>query len=123
MDIKTDFNFDEWQRLAKQEPERFETLRKLAIEDLLEKSPVGIRQRMEGLQWQIDQYRKTAKTPIASCIKISSMMWDSVLGDGGLVQSIEQLTNSEIQASECQKQEATILAFNNRTGENPVKDG
>lgn len=117
MDNKSDFNFDEWQRLAKDEPERFESLRKQAIEDLMEKSPEDVRQRMRGLQWQIDQYRKTAKTPIASCIKISSMMWDSVLGEKGLVQSIEQLTHSEAPPLEHPKQEATILTFNNNKEE------
>lgn len=50
---------------------------------------------MEGLQWQIDQIRSAAPNPMSSCLKISQMMWDNVLGENGLVEHMRRLSNPE----------------------------
>ena len=71
-------DFDEWVDLAKNNPEEFEAKRLKKIEAFLSKVPEEKLQRLRGLQWQIDQTRKLAHTPMASCIAISNMMWDSV---------------------------------------------
>lgn len=71
-------DFDEWMELAKNNPEEFEAERIRKIEAFLSKVPEEKLQRLRGLQWQIDQTRKLAHTPMASCIAISNMMWESV---------------------------------------------
>ncbi len=95
MEIETDFDFEYWAELAKNDPEEFERLRKEQIDKIIEESPEDMQKRMQGIQWQIDQIRQTSKTPMAACIKISSMMWDNVLGDNGLVEAIEKLQSSD----------------------------
>ena len=95
MDTDTDFNFENWAKIAADDPEEFERLRKELLNNLIQNSPKEIQNRMQGIQWQIDQIRQTSKTPMAACIKISSMMWDSVLGDNGLIDAIEKLQSTD----------------------------
>lgn len=71
-------DFDEWMTLAKNDPEKFEEKRRRRIESFFNNVPEDKQQRLKGLQWQIDQTRKLAGSPMASCIAISNMMWDSV---------------------------------------------
>ncbi len=108
------FDFDEWVRLAQDDPEKFEQLRRERIEQMMAQVPESMRQRIEGLQWQIDQARDRSKNPLASCIKISSMMWDSVLGDAGLVQTIEDLGKSTTRKEPDSRPAATVLDFKSR---------
>lgn len=71
-------DFDEWMMLAKNDPDKFEEQRRKRIELFFNNVPEEKLQRLKGLQWQIDQTRKLAGSPMASCIAISNMMWDSV---------------------------------------------
>jgi hypothetical protein len=72
------FDFDDWMNLAQEDPDSFEMMRKKCIDDLINQVPEEKRVRLRGLQWKIDQTRKLSKTPMASCIAISNMMWDSL---------------------------------------------
>ncbi len=78
--IKNNFllDFDEWMNLAKNDPEEFEAKRLRKIETFFNGVPAERQQRLKGLQWQVDQARKLAHSPMASCIAISTMMLDSV---------------------------------------------
>ncbi|HHJ12801.1 MAG TPA: DUF3135 domain-containing protein [Gammaproteobacteria bacterium] len=84
-------DFDDWAGLAKSDPEAFEIRRREAIEALIECMPEHKRERMRCLQWKIDQVRARAGSPMAACIKISEMMWDSLTGPGGLQEALERL--------------------------------
>ena len=70
-----DFAF--WSELARRDPERFEALRGRVILDFLASVPPERRRRLEGLQWRIDAERRRAGTPLAACIRLSGMMWES----------------------------------------------
>jgi len=83
------FDFDYWSTIAKEDPERFEAMRIAMVEQLIQQSPDKIKQRMTGLQWRIDQVRNRATNPMAACLLISKMMWDSVLGDHGLLTALK----------------------------------
>ena len=76
--------FDHWAQLAVADPDAFEARRSRLIEAFISSVPPERQPRLRGLQWRIDQVRRSARTPLASCIRISRMMWDSVLGEGGL---------------------------------------
>ena len=82
------FNFDEWMQLAKEDPEAFEKQRLDTIQNVISKSTGSSKNRLEGLQWQIEQMRKTSKTPMATCLNISKMMWENVQGEDGLVDTL-----------------------------------
>ena len=108
-----DFPFDQWASLAAADPQGFETARRRVLQSLIESAPAANRRRLEGLQWQIDRACERADSPLAACIKISSMMWDTVLGENGLVDSIEQLNGTK-PLRERRNRNATVLTFARR---------
>ena len=85
------FDFARWSTLASEDPERFEAERAEVIANLIDQAPDSTKRRMVGLQWQIDRMREQAPNPMAACVKMSKMMWDSVLGKGGLLETLDRL--------------------------------
>lgn len=92
------FDFDEWAALARTDPQAFEARRLALIEDYLRQFPSPEQQRLRGLQFRIDMERRRARTPMAGCLRLSAMMWDSLLGNRGLKHALDalrlQTTNS-----------------------------
>ena len=86
-----EMTFDEWRDLAERDPETFETMRQAAIEAVIEAAPLRNQERLRRLQWRIDQERRLAGSPLGACMRLSRMMWKSVLGPGGLQDRIQQL--------------------------------
>ncbi|MBA1146730.1 DUF3135 domain-containing protein [Ectothiorhodospiraceae bacterium WFHF3C12] len=103
------FDFDEWSRLAREDPSGFEACRSRAIEDLISQAPGHRQARLRGLQWQIDQVRATSGTPLAACLRISNMMWESVTGSDGLIARMEALRGERRLPR--RRQSAKILKF------------
>ncbi len=85
------FEFDEWLGIARRDPDAFEKMRRSAIDSVISQAPPANQQRLRCLQWRIDQERRRARTPLAACIRISQMMWESVTGQGGLLQALRRL--------------------------------
>lgn len=114
--IDTNFNFDEWAKLAKEDPDAFENKRQQMLQDVIDKSAPEIKRRMQGLQWQIDQIRSTSANPMASCLKISQMMWDKTIGEGGLVEHMQQLSKPDHKLSDStsSKPSAKIMDLKDR---------
>ena len=77
-------DFEQWADLAESDPAAFEKLRREAIEAYIASVPEPNRERLRCLQWRIDQERRMARTPLGACIRLSRMMWHTVLGPGGL---------------------------------------
>lgn len=69
--------FDELLTMANEQPEQLEVLRQKMINEIIDQAKPQFQKRLRGLQFQIDAQRKIAKTPLAACIKLSSMMMDS----------------------------------------------
>ncbi len=88
----TNFDFDEWMQLAKEDPESFELKRTEAIQDVISGARGHTKNRLEGLQWQLDQMCQTSKSPMATCLNISKLMWENVNGEDGLVDVLNQLS-------------------------------
>jgi len=88
------FDFDEWLELATRDPEGFEKRRQAVIENYLSSLPLSKQRRLRGLQFRIDMERRRAHTAMGACIKLSSMMWDALVGPGGLTTSLKMLTTS-----------------------------
>jgi len=100
-------DFDQWAQLAKTDPAAFETRRAAAIESVISRMPVHKQQRMRCLQWKIDQVRNQASNPMAACIKLSEMMWDSLVGPGGLRDVLERVGEGNFEPPA----RATVLEF------------
>lgn len=78
-------------KLAKENPDALEALRQREIESLINSAPKKMQRRLRGLQFKIDAKRQMSKNPMASCIEISRMMFDSV-------QELQQCLNGEAPA-------------------------
>ncbi len=70
-------DFDTLKQLAENNPRALEELRQQFVNDLIDNAPADLQRRLRGLQFQIDAQRRIHKTPMAACIKISQMMYDS----------------------------------------------
>jgi hypothetical protein len=90
------FDFDEWSMLARTDPSAFEARRLALIEDYLGQFPLPEQRRLRGLQFRIDMERRRAHTPMAACLKLSAMMWDSLLGSQGLKAALDSLLTAEL---------------------------
>ena len=102
-------DFDKMARLANKDPAAFEQLRQEMLETAINQAAPSSQQRLRGLQWQIDQHRQTAGSPMAACLQISRMMWDQVLEDGGLLDNLELLTDGGQTGSTENTKTATII--------------
>jgi hypothetical protein len=100
-------DFDYWLRLAQEDPERFESLRLETLESHINRASDTQQTRLRRLQWRIDRVRDTAKTPMAACISISDMMWDTLNNLASGYQHLEQLRNGH----HSQMPAAQILKF------------
>lgn len=111
-----EFDFDSWARLAKQDPDAFETRRREVIARAIDNAPDDSRRRLQGLQFQVDMERRRARTPMAACLRISSMMWHSLVGARGLQSSLNQLldtlsANDQSSSFERLARQATVINF------------
>lgn len=70
-------SFDHMRALCDQDPDAFELLREQIVVDYIFSVPDDRRNRLQGLQFQIDSKRKLATTPMAACIELSKMMHDT----------------------------------------------
>ncbi len=104
-----DIDFEHWVSLASSDPQKFEQLRRDKIAAIIDKtSNRQRRQRLRGLQWQIDQIRQQHKdSAMAACLAISGLMWDTfehlaellqarAEDDNALQQALMPANNAEI---------------------------
>jgi Protein of unknown function (DUF3135) len=106
----SEFPFDFWANLAQSDPAAFEEARKLMLDSLIEAAPARTQTRLKGLQWQIENIRSRASSPLGACVKISNMMWTNVLGEDGLAANLRGLSEGEL-APAMPKKMAKVLSF------------
>lgn len=70
---------DTLMKMAKEDPEGLEKLKREMINEVIENAPEKNKERLKGLQFQIDMKIKSSKTPLESVSKIYSDMFDSFL--------------------------------------------
>lgn len=100
--------FDTLRYLAEHDPERLELLRNALTEMLILRSPAESRQRLRGLQFQINARVKLARTPVAACLAVSAMMHDT------LTQLQRMLVDGPDEAV-VQQESARVLPFRPKT--------
>ncbi|VAX10190.1 hypothetical protein MNBD_GAMMA25-659 [hydrothermal vent metagenome] len=101
-------DFEHWSEVARVDPAAFEAMRTDVINACINNAPRDRHQRLRGLQWQIDCLREKSSNPLSACIKISSMMWDTMQQLGKLSQ---KLNKPEQMPSTREPDKATVLAF------------
>ena len=101
------FDFDGWAKLAQTDQNAFEIKRKNAIEAVISEAPARNQPQLRRMQWKLDRIREIAPSPMAACVRMQEMMWESVLGEGGLLARLRQLPETEDSAPDT----ADILEF------------
>jgi hypothetical protein len=90
-DLRPEFDFNAWADLARKDPQAFELERKLLIERAIMRAPAAKQQRLRCLQWKLDQVRKLASTPMAACLQINRLLWESIVSERGLLHCLQHL--------------------------------
>ena len=103
------FDFDEWATLAKSAPDQFEMRRRTYIEHAISES-TDIR-RMRGLQCRIDMERIRARTAMKSCLRITSLMWDSLFDCRDALNVFVNMTYRPEKKITQSMQNAKVLSF------------
>ena len=103
-----EFDIEEWQRLAREDPEAFERKRKATIEAVIAEAPAEHRQRLRGLQFRIDLERRRAKTALGAAIRLQSMMWERLME---LREALLVLSGGEDASEPAPRTAARILPF------------
>lgn len=80
------FDFDYWSALAARDPDHFERSRREYLEQTIASASPRSRERLRCLQWKLDRIRQTAGSPLAAAIRMNEMMWERVVGPGGLLE-------------------------------------
>ena len=70
-----EIDFEAWAKLAKEDPAEFEHRRELILRNAIDSAPPAFRQRLEGLQCRLDLERRRSETPLASCVRLNTLMW------------------------------------------------
>lgn len=97
-------SFERLREMAEKDPDALERLRQEHVKAAIEAAPEAYRQRLEGLQFQIDGQRRLSNNPMSSCITISKMMHDSLHKLRNYIEGEEPEAIEEIE-------EAKVLAF------------
>ena len=90
------FDFDRWMYLAREEPKRFEELRRQLIEEKINASHPASRRRLRGLQFQIDARRRLSGSSMGACIALSTMMLEHLYNE--LLPAMNALINDDFDA-------------------------
>ena len=109
-----DYDFDELVVLSKQDPEEFERRRSALIEANISAAPKRLQQRLRHMQCRADLVRESAHTPLDATYKLSTMMWDSVTGPRGLLESLNAFLQGDrdlLTPLPEKREKATVLAF------------
>ena len=98
------FIFDEWKNLAESNPEAFEFTRQQMIDSMISNAKDA--ERLKRLQWRIDIERQRSSSPLSACVRLSSMMLDSVYSETGLANALQ----GDVRRCESSKR-ADVLSF------------
>lgn len=97
-DKELNFDFDEWVALFKKSPESFEARRLKWSEQLINNAPAACQRRLSGLLFQINMEKRRSKTALASCMRLSGMMWKML---NKLNLELDQLIHHPITSTSC----------------------
>jgi len=110
------WDFDEWARLAREQPVEFERRRRTLIRHTIAQADTVSRDRLRCLQWRIDMERDRSVDALASCVRIYRMMWSSFAGQRGLVSALQTACGDATMSSAPSWSQARVLSFESTRG-------
>jgi hypothetical protein len=114
--LSCDFDFDAWSDIARRDPENFEASRRAEINRVISKTDGQQQLALKRLQFRIDAERMRSRTPLKSCLRISSMMWDSFIELNARLDAVAHapLPRDDTRALIPRQATAVILSFPGR---------
>jgi uncharacterized protein DUF3135 len=106
-----EFDFEYWRSLHQNSPELFEQEREEWLTKLINDAPVNYRKRLSGIKFHIDTIRSTEKNPLQTCVKLSSMMMDSINDVRMFLDELGQIMKGRPSDEELNKTTAKVLQF------------
>lgn len=108
----TDFDFDEWAKLAQDDPEGFESRRREVIQAIIVGAPAEQQARLRGLQFRIDMERSRSTTALSACIRLNRLMWDQFTRLRESLDELDaELSGHRDRLPKVAPQSAEVLAF------------
>lgn len=86
--------FDTLMEMAQHDPQALEALRQKLTDEIVEQSNQKQRRKLEQLRFRIEGERYRAATPLASCIRLSSLMHDTLYHLHTHLEKLQQPTSS-----------------------------
>jgi len=102
-------DFDYLKLLASDDPDELERLRRFYCEKLIESAPDRYRNRLKGLQFQVDMIKRKSKNPLHSCMQISKLMMDNYVD---MQQAIKGVDCANVVSSDRVHHENNIIYLN-----------
>jgi hypothetical protein len=69
------FDRQQWERLARDDPEEFDRRRHAAVAAAIARAPERVQARLRALQCRVDLELRTARTPLAGTLRLHALMW------------------------------------------------
>jgi Protein of unknown function (DUF3135) len=104
-------DFDAWSALARSDPQAFEVCRDRIINEAIRRAPAHKQLRLRRMQWKLNQIRNTSRTPMIACLRMNRMLWESVIGDRGLLDCLLHPNDSRRRPDATDKLTARIIPF------------
>lgn len=104
-------DFDGWSALARSDPQAFEECRDRIINEAILRAPAHKQQRLRRMQWKLNQIRNTSRTPMIACLRMNRMLWEAVMGDGGLLECLLHAKDPQRRPDAMNKPAARIIPF------------
>ena len=99
--------------IARKDPSALNRIKQEAVNALIESADDSYKQRLRGLQWQVNMELNKSKTPMEGCIKICGMMHEKLWKLRAALQTQEERELEAFQESDVEhmEQSAVILPF------------
>ena len=88
-------NFDDLVRMAKNDPQAFETFRDRVIQKTIENAPLDRQTNLRRYQWRIDQERQRQNSSFDTCLKLTRMMSQRMLSISNQLVVLTELTKMD----------------------------
>jgi|GEM_PF-4511591 len=84
------WGFEQWAKLAKENPQALEQARQEAIKNLINRLPANQTQRLKALQWRIDKERVLAESPYDSASQLHRLLREKLTNASRLIETLKR---------------------------------
>ena len=85
-------------RLASEDPQAFERLRRELVDSFIDHAPSRLKRRLSGIQFRVDGVRRLSRSALGTTVEIYQLMWRSFLHLNGVWQDVVRLKDGGMEA-------------------------